>query len=495
MKYVSLLVMVCILNVTVGQNKSSIWLGGLNGAIDFNGDTAVSFFRQDDKLIWRSSASICDSIGNLLFYTNGFSVFNKNFEIMENGDSLHIGDYLALGYDLLSAPDGVCILPIPGQKNQFYLFHLDLNFIGTPLGSILYPTHLFYSLIDLNLASGLGSVLPNEKNIPLLNDTIAEFGMKAVKHGNGRDWWLICHEYGTNGYYTFLVDSAGIQGPYKQNIGIEYELVNAQISSIMKFSSDGNLFVHQSRDSNIVALFDFDRCSGQLSNYRTFQVNEVSIPVRGVSLSPSDRYLYVSSNFKEILQFDLEATDIYESRIVVGTDDGVEDPFPAHYYLQQLGSDGKIYVVSYDGAYSLHVINNPDSAGLACNFVQRGFELVPGSQWVASAPNITNYSLGALLGSQCDTLSTAINFPQSVFTFSLYPNPCYNFAQLSISGATEKAEIFLYNTFGQLLYKTTAFPSNNFIHTQLPVRDLVAGIYLVKVSMGEKEIAQKLVKR
>jgi hypothetical protein len=345
------------------------------------------------------------------------------------------------------------------------------------------------------LEGGVGGIESEEKNISVLNDTLAQFGVKAVKHGNGRDWWIICHEYGTNGYYTFLVDSSGMYGPYKQEIGIVYEIVNAQISSIMKFSSDGKLFVHQTRDSNIVELFDFDRCTGQLSNYRTFQINEISVPVRGVSLSPSDRFLYVSSDFKEILQFDLQANDIYQSRIVVGVDDGVADPFPAHYYLHQLAPDGKIYVVSYDGAYSLHVINNPDSAGFACNFIQRGFELVDGSQWVASAPNVPNYSLGALSGSPCDTLSTATNFQQSVFTYGLYPNPCFNSAQLSISGATEKAEIFLYNTFGQLLYKTTAFPSNNFIHTQLPMRDLVAGIYLVKVSMGEKEIAQKLVKR
>lgn len=495
MKSIFVLVMVCIINITTGQNRTSIWVGGISAAINFNSDTAVSFLRADDKLIWRTSASICDSLGDLLFYTNGFRVFNKNYEIMENGDSLDIGDYMFWGYDLLSAPDGALILPIPGLDNQFYVFHLDLNFIGTPLGSILYPTHLFYSIIDLSTNSGLGSVSPNKKNVALINDTLAEFGMKAVKHGNGRDWWLMCHEYGTNGYYTFLIDSLGIHGPFKQEIGIKYELYNAQIASIMKFSEEGNKLLHLTFDSNQVELFDFDRCTGELYNYNSFKFDAIMAYSYGASFSPSGRYIYVSINFEEIRQYDLEATDIAASQVLVGTDDGIADPFPAHYFLHQLAPDGKIYVVSYDGAYSLHVINHPDSAGLACNFVQRGFPLVNGSQWVASAPNVVNYSLGPLEGSECDTLVSAIQSTQSVFTFGLYPNPCFNSAQLSLSGATEKAEIFLYNTFGQLLFKTIAFPSNNFIHTQLPVRDLVAGIYLVKVSMGEKEIAQKLVKR
>lgn len=215
----------------------------------------------------------------------------------------------------------------------------------------------------------------------------------------------------------------------------------------------------------------------------------------GASFSPNGRYIYASINFEEIRQYDLEAIDITASQVVVGIDDGVADPFPAHYYLHQLGPDGKIYVISYDGAFSLHPINDPDSAGLSCNFVQRGFKVINGSEWFSSAPNVSNYSLDALLGSPCDTLSTAVEFPKSVLTYDIYPNPCYQSSQLSISGATDKAEIFLYNTFGQLLYKSVAFPTNDFIHEQLPVRNLAAGMYVVKIRMGTKEFAQKLVKR
>ena len=111
--------MLLIYTACFAQNKATIWVGGFHGGIDFNESIAVAFFRPDDNSfwIWRTSSSICDSIGNLLFYTNGFRVFNRNFEIMQNGDSLDIGDYLLWGLDLSPTPDGAVIIPVPNNAS------------------------------------------------------------------------------------------------------------------------------------------------------------------------------------------------------------------------------------------------------------------------------------------------------------------------------------------------------------------------------------------
>lgn len=470
-------------------------MGGEHGLIDFNGDSAVSLNRPDNNLILRTTSTICDSNGSLLFYTNGFRVFNRNFEIMQNGDSLNIGEYITFGYDLLSIPDAALVIPFPENSSKYYLFHFDNNYNHINTVPWLFPNHLFYCVIDMTLDDGLGGIELANKDQLILTDTITRFGMKAVRHGNGRDWWVLFHEYGTNGYYRFLIDVSGIHGPFKQEIGMRYELYNADIASIMKFSEDGSKFLHLSYDSNCVEFYQFQRCSGELYNYSSFKVDPVMAYSYGASFSPNGRYVYVSINLDEIRQYDLQGSDILGSLVVVGTDDGIGDPFSANYYLHQLTPDGKIYVMSYDGVYSIHVINHPDSAGLACDFVQRGFKLINGTFWAASAPNIPNYSLGPLQGSECDTLTAIDKQPPSVFTFGVYPNPCYNSAQLGITGATGEAEIFLYNTFGQLLYQTTALPTNNFINQQLPVKNLVAGMYLIKVEMGNKWITQKLVKK
>ena len=68
--------LVFLMLCAVAQNKVNLWMGGEHGGIDFNGDSAVSLYRPDNSIVWRTSASICDSGGNLLFYTNGFQVFN-----------------------------------------------------------------------------------------------------------------------------------------------------------------------------------------------------------------------------------------------------------------------------------------------------------------------------------------------------------------------------------------------------------------------------------
>jgi len=51
---------------------------------------------------------------------------------------------------------------------------------------------LWYSVIDMNLNGGNGSVVQN--NVILFNDTLSTSGPQAVKHANGRDWWIIEHK-------------------------------------------------------------------------------------------------------------------------------------------------------------------------------------------------------------------------------------------------------------------------------------------------------------
>ncbi|MBK9423418.1 MAG: hypothetical protein IPN54_04670 [Bacteroidetes bacterium] len=45
-----------------------------------------------------------------------------------------------------------------------------------------------YSIIDMKGDGGLGSV--TQKNVQLLNFLMVDC-ILAIKHGNGRDWWLM----------------------------------------------------------------------------------------------------------------------------------------------------------------------------------------------------------------------------------------------------------------------------------------------------------------
>lgn len=140
---------------------------------------------------------------------------------MQNGDSLNIGDYLSYGYDALAVPDGAVIIPVPGDPGKYYVFHINEDYVDDlPFTNLLITTKLYCDEVDMSFDNGKGGVINGKKDVLILSDTLVNNGIEAVKHGNGKDWWLLCHKYGSNRYYTFLVDETGIHGPYTQDIGM-----------------------------------------------------------------------------------------------------------------------------------------------------------------------------------------------------------------------------------------------------------------------------------
>ena len=162
-------------------------------------------------------ASICDSLGNLIFYGGSPHVpiwipgappytYNYGYIINKNNSIISNGDSLALSYWY----QDMIIVPNPDNANQFYIF---------TCGVTTSVTGLFYSLVDMSLNNGDGYVI--QKNIRLQNFKIID-ALAAVKHGNGRDWWLVAKQwdYNTfyNDFYMYLVSPSGVAAPLHQNI-------------------------------------------------------------------------------------------------------------------------------------------------------------------------------------------------------------------------------------------------------------------------------------
>jgi hypothetical protein len=230
--------------------------------------------------------------------------------------------------------------------------------------------------------------------------------LTATKHGNGSDWWVVARKYGSNEYYRILLNGKGITNMGLQSVGPP--LTSNAIGQAV-FSSDGSKYasVHatgSAGDPIYVSIYNFDRCSGELSNPVQFSYRDTAWSV-GIAISPNNRFLYVSS-FRYVYQYDLHAANIEASRITVAEWDGFSDPLhPAlatTFYLAQLGPDGKIYINSNNGTRYLHVINQPDSLGLACDVCQHCVEMPSINNF--SLPNFPNYRLHHLEGSPCDTL-------------------------------------------------------------------------------------------
>ena len=196
-----------------------------------------------------------------------------------------------------------------------------------------------------------------------------------------------------------------------------------------------------------------------------------------------------------MFQFDLTAPDIAASKVLIGVYDGTLNPFETWFYKHALGPDDKIYICNYDGNASLHVINDPDSAGKACNFVQNQLQLDSGTYWGGGIINEPNYQLGSLIGSVCDTaIITTASINETALTHGVYPNPCTGEFQLSITGVNSKTEVVIYNEMGEMIEQTTWQPANGFIHGFFNLQNEPAGVYLLKTHTNRGNFTEKILK-
>lgn len=114
LKKISILIFICSTAWVHAQKEANIWYFGTKAGFDFTNSTAVQL--QDgaiDNL--EASASICDKNGNLLFYTDAQTVYDKDHNIMPNGSGL-LGHY---------STAQCLIAPHPGNSNLFYVFSLN----------------------------------------------------------------------------------------------------------------------------------------------------------------------------------------------------------------------------------------------------------------------------------------------------------------------------------------------------------------------------------
>lgn len=381
--------------------------GGSTMTFDTYPPKVVREHRKMDFYITNSSFS--DQHGKLLTYSNGNYIANAVNDTMINGDSIN-PDY-GIYQDVLY--QGALFLPQPGNDSIIYLFHEQLTSTPTTVNTAtVFLAH--YTIINTFAENGLGKVL--EKNIPLIHDTLCFGKLTATKHANGRDWWIIVPKYNKPTYFIYLLTPQGVDTFPPQTIGNPTFSNEGQAT----FSPDGTHYV---RLNNLgyeygawMDICDFDRCTGKLSNYQGFY--KIVGGSAGVSISPNSHFLYFSRGIT-VHQYDLWASDVEASEILVATYDGFANPLPTNFWMSQLALDGKIYVGSNSSVKNYHVIQHPDRLGLACDFEQHAIDLPTIAS--RSIPTFPYYRLGPLDGSSCDTLGIN-NLPIADFRIDRTPD-------------------------------------------------------------------------
>ncbi len=371
-----------------------------------------------------TNTSFCDEDGNLLLYTNGRQIANSNGEVVENGDSLNYGFwYNNAGNTGYNVAQGAFFIRKPSNNNIIYLFHMFLDF-----ESGIIPMSPRYSVIDMDANNGQGKV--TEKNVEMLaaDATLNFIQATAVRHANGRDWWVVVPNHMGPQYYRFLLTPDGIEGPWVQEIGFRQATTNFLANGFGQriFSPDGSQFADYDFD-NFTQVLNFDRCTGLLSNARLIDHGiDPSINNGGgsVAFSPSGRFLYISrtDNGYSLNQYDTEASDILGSETEIYHCALIGQQWECGLANMRLAPDGKIYIGGAD-TISFSIIHQPDSLGLACDFELGGL-VFPLAYPGAYFPYWPNYRLGALEGSGCDTILSNVIVPaQELEGFTLFPNP------------------------------------------------------------------------
>lgn len=469
------------------QNRDNIWmLGGATinpyypkGGLDFNSGDADTFSVVRPLPFFNTNAGICDTLGQELFYTNGIWIENKNHDTLQNSWMFNPGTFTDEGaYSGLGLTQACLIVPRPLHESEYYLFHVSGEFYLHNGQSDGGPLNFSYSLVDMNLDSGLGGIPADKKSIHLIDDSVMQGRITACKHANGRDWWVVTKENYTNKYYKFLVTPDTIQ-LFEQYVG--FPLISNDVLGMAVFSPDGSKYAIINND-NTAELYDFDRCTGELSNPVALQVSDSLAPwlSLGGAFSPNSRFFYANT-YKKIWQYDTWANDVQTSAIKVAEWDS------ANYYginmwffQEQLAPDNRIYVSTYNGLRTVHYINYPDSLGIDCNVIQHGLDLSTAN---LSLPNLPNYGIGPLAGSPCDTLLNHFQTIAQDFQIKFSPNPASSLLNIEYH-SNEVLQFKLFDVIGVLKKEITLYPY--FRNRMLHVEDLAEGIYLAVVTSQDK---------
>jgi len=445
--------------------------------------------RIEDYVSREGGSCISDRGGNLLYYSNVVNIWNRNFKPLFNSDTLGIGDPL---YSTKS--DGSLLLPWPGDLAGRYVGFLSMNDIDDKL---------YLLKIDRFLDSGLGGLVDTLRYKEVWEEPVAE-QLNAVRHGNGRDWWIVVRKRTpliSNEFIIALITPDGVS--YRQSQGSGYF---GNEHGTLTFSRNGDRMAAATTKGlcptspSSVALYSFNRCDGHINLIDTLPIRKCSPNAYGVAFSLDGNRIYYST---------VERTNLYQASLIDGKlvdtlvfSSGGGINLAGGNLLS--GSNEKLYLnymrllpSVYDtfGMY-LGVINTPNSFGPACQFDTFGLYLGGEFNTGLTLPNFANFDLGPLVGSPCDTLSPQdttqtglFNPPKPIADWSVFPTTNNGLYTLQSSQA---GWLIVHDLYGREVLRQWHEQTIPFDLTSQP-----AGLYLVHLRAvdGTQTLPRKIVRQ
>jgi hypothetical protein len=353
------------------QREADNWIFGNWAGLNFtSGDPEPIYVPQLPTTF--SGTTMSDSSGNILFYFGNTKVWNRNNVIMQNGTDLLP--------DPCPAKYGEVAFPIPGTNSQYYIFGVghDPNEYG-----------IYYSVIDMTLDGGLGSVT-SEKNIALSAAALAQEKISVLENSTGDGYWVITRLFNDDRYASFRVTAEGVDPvPVYSSTGIYRPVNGAQ--GPMKVSLDKKhlfscYFTHPYSGMSCMEVCSFDDETGSVELEYLFikpnlPFNSVYVPI-DCDISPDSKYLYVSFVNGDTAEMGLYQYDMdFIEDSAAFYDSGIHLLKNIGGLSLRLSNDGRIYfhydtdsALTYQDHY-LGMINKPWEHGLACDIDTLGVYL------------------------------------------------------------------------------------------------------------------------
>jgi PKD repeat protein len=386
--------------------------------IDFRENQPYLYLKSTGQYVGRSHSVFCNEEGDMLYYTyKSFRLLNKLDSLLDNGDSLNLGHYFNINHNPVQ--NGSFFLPAPGDSTRCYFVYVYPEYFE---GVWPLPIKVQYALIDRTANNGLGKV--TEKNVTILTGGL-ELNFNhagAVRHANGRDWWILVPTRMEPKYYRILLTPDGFSAPEVQEIGFREPTTDPnKYFGYNLFSPDGTRYADIETREGTVQFYDFDRCTGLLSNPLLVSVppthpfEDFFYPSMG--FSPTGKRFYLTYEINEgdfLVQFDLESNDIQNSWQVILACYLPVSQYECSVSQALLAPNGKIYLGSRYDTVAYLVINKPDELGMACDLKMGGLRFPTTSPYLEFS-YFPNYRLGPIDGSPCDTLGINNNPVASFF--------------------------------------------------------------------------------
>lgn len=421
-KFSVLLIVICIcLHVVSAQQNEKYWYFGDKCAVKF--DTAgISYLSNSNMFALEGSAAQVDSTGELLFYTNGVTVYNKNNQVMMNGDSL--GGHI-------SSMQSVVIVPDPANAHEYYIFTTDAI-------ENQYQNGLCWSKVNMQLDNGLGGVT-TKKNQLL---TGVRERLTAIKRPGCNGYWVLTYQDPYQ-YYAFPITYSGIGQPVISTVNGFNAITNTPSPHSMgrlKINPYSLTFI------NIIFHWSYFRCEIGKFNIHTgaFTLKNVYIPPHSnsnIEFVDTNIFFLSYGGFPyTITKYKLEEVadsfqiNIVETVVVLGEKSIA------------LGPDGILYIFRYNKKKLSAILNPTDSNpsilvdsiigldNLCKNGPPNGLQIPsqtiapPQAQFLYSATKICVDSCIDFYNRSCDAYQFEWFFEGGVPSYSTEKNPqniCY----------------------------------------------------------------------